>query len=351
MQLYSISEQSFLTVAASLLEAFPHAAVFHSGTSVLFLASKEPVQVPWETYLARSSVPAVERGLRLLDFREPLEVLAHFIGTESVLEASLKGVSQRNTDDNVWLEHRMAQESLLHAKKIFLRGFLPRLYPPRTPIRQLIPGAPLGTVIPKALRNIARREVTGKTIRWSKVWEALMAQGETETVEPAALAAEESFRESARVAAAYMERIPDILTPENLHRYELYIKQAFELAPELPKVRLTYGNFLFLSGDLDGARQALEKIPPHRIYLHYYYAQLTLAKIAQKQGNLEEALEHIEKAVSINPCKLSGMYAMADVLAQHPSLQAAERLRRVAALYHPERDDLRRKAAALPGPD
>jgi tetratricopeptide (TPR) repeat protein len=178
-----------------------------------------------------------------------------------------------------------------------------------------------------------------------------MAQGETETVEPAALAAEESFHENARATAAYMERIPDHLVTEDARRYEPYIKQAFELAPELPDVRLTYGSFLFLSGDLDGAKQTLEKIPQHRIYPYYYYAQLTLAKIAQKQGNLEEALEHIEKAVSINPCKLSGMYAMADVLAQHPSLQAAERLRRVAALYHPERDDLRRKAAALPGPD
>ncbi|UCF81541.1 MAG: fused MFS/spermidine synthase [Acidobacteriota bacterium] len=348
LQLYNISDQSFLTVVASLLEVFPHVAVFQPSSHIMFLASQQPIQVPWETYLARSSAPAVERGLRLLDFREPMEVLAHFVGTESVLEASLKGVSQRNTDDNVWLEHQMARELPAHTHGNLLMA---RLYPPRTQIRRLLPDAPLGTVMPKALRNSARREATKEPAQWTRVWKALMAQWETETAEPAALAAEESSRKDTRAAAAYMERVPDQLVLEDTYRYEPYIKQAFELAPELPEVRLVYGNFLFLREDLDGAKQVLEKIPPHSIYSHYYYAQLTLARIAQKEGDLGKALEHIEKAVSINPCKPSGVYAMADVLEQHPDPQAAERLRRVAALYHPEDDDLRRKMAALPEPD
>jgi tetratricopeptide (TPR) repeat protein len=348
MQLYHISEEVLWTAAASLLEVFPHVAVFQPSRHVMFLASQQPIQVPWETYLARSSAPAVERGLRLLDFREPMEVLAHFVGTESVLEASLKGVSQRNTDDNVWLEHQMARELPVHTHGNLLMA---RLYPPRTQIRRLLPDAPLGTVMPKALRNSARREATSETARWSKVWKVLMAQWEAETAEPTALAAEESSRKDTRAAAAHMERVPDHLVLEDTHRYEPYIKQAFELAPELPEVRLVYGNFLFLREDLDGAKQVLEKIPPHRIYPFYYYAQLTLAKIAQKQGNFGKALEHIEEAVSVNPCKPSGGHAMVDVLKQYPNRRAAERLRRVAALYHPEDDDLRRKMAALPEPD
>jgi hypothetical protein len=349
MQIFDVSEESFLAVAASLTDVFPHTAVFQaSGHVLFFLASPQPIQLPWETYLERSSVPVVQEALRRLDFQDPAEVLAHFVGMESALEASLEGVSQRSTDDNVWLEHRMAQDSFSHVQKIFLRGFTPRLYPSRTQIPQLVPGAPLEAVMPKLLRHVARREsLQQMRFFWSEIWEKLLAQWKAEAAEPdAGMLLEESFRERVYEAVAHLERTPP-LGAETLSAAEPHLKEALELAPEIPRVRLAYGSFLFMSQDFGAAKEILESIPPLTANDYYYHARMLLGGIAQQEENVQEALNRLEEALSMNPCHPDAMYKMVAMLHRHPGPEVPERLKHLAELHHPERKDLHRMMALL----
>jgi hypothetical protein len=346
LQLYNISEQSFLTVVASLLEVFPHVAVFQNAGHVLFLASPQPVQLPWETYLERSSAPAVQEVLQRLDFQDPAEVLAHFVGMESALRASVEGISQRSTDDNVWLEHRMARESLLHARQTHL-SIVPQLCPPKSQIQQLLSDAPLGAVMSKVLRHIARQEdLRHMWVLWSETWEKLLAQWKAEAAEPDAGASEEAFRDRIHEAVAHLERTPP-LGAETRSVAEPHVKEAFALAPGIPRVRLAYGSFLVLSQDFGAAKEILESIPPHTVNDYYYHARMLLARIAQAEENVEETLNYLEEALSINPCLPDAMYGMAGVQFSHPGLKAPEHLKRLAELYHPEREDLHKMIALL----
>jgi spermidine synthase/thioredoxin-like negative regulator of GroEL len=347
MQLYDVSEESFWAVAASLMDVFPHVAVFQVGGHVLFLASPQPVQLPWETYLARSSAPAIQEALQRLDFQDPAEVLAHFVTMESHLEGLVKDFPRRSTDDNVWLEHQMARESLLHARRTHI-PIVFRLYPPELQFRRLIPGAPLERIMPKILRHVARRDALRQMwLIWSKVWEKLLAQWKAEAAEPDAGASEEAFRNRIHEAVIHLERTPR-LGAETLSAAEPHIKEAFALTPEIPRVRLAYGSFLFLSQDFDAAKEILESIPPQAVNDYYYHARVLMAGIAVQEENVEEALHYLEEAFSMNPCYPDAIYGMASMLLAHPEVEVPERLKRLAELYHPEREDLHRMIALLP---
>ena len=350
MQLYHVSEESFRVVAASIAEVFPHVAMFHSSHNILFLASKNPIELSWETFLERSRVAAVKEELEYLDFRAPEEVLAHFIAFEDTLRESVKDVMQRSTDDNVWLEHRMVKELMMEKGKPVFRNVIFLTSPPESEIRRLIPGASLESLMPRLLRYVARRQtVPAETASWIHVWDLLIGQWRSEATKRGWTEFGEAFPENIRKATAVLAKAPKTLTFGNAHRWEPYITEAFELAPEVPVVRLGYGTWAIFHGDREVAKTVFGEMPVDRIYDAYHFAQLRLADMAQEEGKSKEALTYMRKALFINPCHSKTLDLMAEMLESYPDREAEEHLHEVVAMYHPERSDLRRRITSFSG--
>ena len=96
---------------ATLRGVFPHLAVFTFFHEGIVLASVEPLQRPWQEFEARFATPAVRNALSKLDILTPFNLVAFLVGAEEQIAAYLGGNDHRNTDDNVWLEHRLARDA------------------------------------------------------------------------------------------------------------------------------------------------------------------------------------------------------------------------------------------------
>jgi len=102
-----MSPESYDTILNSMHQAFPHMAVFSFCGESVILASREPLRADWNALENRFYAPKVHADLRMLDMLTPYNLIDFFMGAEAQIDRYLSGVTRINTDDNVWLEHRI----------------------------------------------------------------------------------------------------------------------------------------------------------------------------------------------------------------------------------------------------
>jgi spermidine synthase len=105
--LAGVSLESYNTVLNSMHVAFPHMAVFSFFGESVIIASKEPLRADWSSLENRFYDSKVYADLKMVDMMTPYNLVAFFIGAEAQIDQYLAGVTRINTDDNVWLEHRI----------------------------------------------------------------------------------------------------------------------------------------------------------------------------------------------------------------------------------------------------
>jgi spermidine synthase len=151
-----VSPESFDTMLATLRDVFPHLALFTFFGEGVVLASAEPLRMPWSDLAARFSAPAVRNDFAALDIQTPFNLLAFLTGAGRQIDAYLDGFDHRTTDDNVWLEHRMAVDAFDRRLRS-LAGRLPERIPAdgRAALAQMLPGIPLDT-LERELAGLAR---------------------------------------------------------------------------------------------------------------------------------------------------------------------------------------------------
>ena len=110
--LVGMSPESYNTVLNSIHLAFPHMAVFSFCGESVILASREPLRADWKTLENRFYDPKVYADLKMLDVMTPYNLVDFFMGAEAQIDQYLSGVTRINTDDNVWLEHRIPMDFL-----------------------------------------------------------------------------------------------------------------------------------------------------------------------------------------------------------------------------------------------
>lgn len=111
IQNYRISDQAFQTILASLQAEFPHLLVFQVNLGdFMVLASNDPIQLPWPVLEQRFAQPEVRRTLAEVGIASPLDLGYFLLLPEEATERFAAAGARRNTDDNVWLEHRMPIE-------------------------------------------------------------------------------------------------------------------------------------------------------------------------------------------------------------------------------------------------
>lgn len=142
--LVAISPESYNTILNTIHQIFPHIALFSFFGESVVLASNEPISIEWEELQRRFHSPSVYEDFKALDFQNPFNLIAFFLGGEHQIDDYLKDVSIINTDDNVWIEHRIPVDmlDLSHGNLYFmLRSKIKD--DNRTSLKQIFSGIPL----------------------------------------------------------------------------------------------------------------------------------------------------------------------------------------------------------------
>ncbi len=330
IQNYDISQEVFQTILGSLHDAFPHLVVFQPiPGDFIVLASKEPIEVPWEEFSRRFSEESVSASFRRIDITNPQQIGFFLVGPEEMTVAVARGASKRNTDDNVWLEHRMPLEMI---------RFTPRQRAPEDVAYQLyrlgqknrlrgmlamLPGEPLEGLAKEVVRfpylwepnPTIPREVDD---RWGE-FRGLQMRGIASELaamgRPDVAAAVDSLVTRAEIYRANRVRATDDLTAAGATRDggrpspEVY-DRAVALAPDLPLALLFMGGQYAARNDFAGAESFYRRVLEHPASGAYYDAVLGLAEIAWSRGDKEAALELAGRAIDRNPY-LGPAYVMA----------------------------------------
>jgi tetratricopeptide (TPR) repeat protein len=142
--LVAISPESYNTILNTIHQIFPHIALFSFFGESVVLASNEPISIEWEELQRRFHSPSVYEDFKVLDFQNPFNLIAFFLGGEHQIDEYLKDVRIINTDDNVWIEHRIPVDmlDLSHGNLYFmLRSKIKDDH--RTSLKQIFSGIPL----------------------------------------------------------------------------------------------------------------------------------------------------------------------------------------------------------------
>lgn len=111
IQNYRISGEALQTILASLHAEFPHLLVFQVNLGdFMVLASNDPISIPWSEIDRRFAQPRVRETLAEIGIRGPLDLGFFLLVPEAESIRFANGGHRVNTDDNVWLEHRMPIE-------------------------------------------------------------------------------------------------------------------------------------------------------------------------------------------------------------------------------------------------
>jgi spermidine synthase len=111
LPLGAVSPEALDTVLATLRAVFPHLAVFTFFGEGVVVASAEPLRIPWSEFEERFASPSVRADFAALDILTPFNLIAALAGAGPQIDAYLGRFDRRTTDDNVWLEHRLAVDA------------------------------------------------------------------------------------------------------------------------------------------------------------------------------------------------------------------------------------------------
>lgn len=108
--LTAISEDAFKTVLNSIHSVFPHTAIFTFFGEAVVIASRESLDRDWSAVARRFDHPRVKADFESMDILSPYNLKVFLMGAGRQVDAYLQHATRINTDDNVWLEHRIPQD-------------------------------------------------------------------------------------------------------------------------------------------------------------------------------------------------------------------------------------------------
>ena len=154
-EMSGVSMGTYQRVLATLRGVFPHVLVFVYGVDSVVLGSNEPFAIDWSELTARMERPRVQSDLAYYGFASPIELLGLLWADGPLLDTWLREESGRNTDDNVWLEHRMPLDHYAHAPEPPLPPRMARALADGRfeAIQRAVQGVPTAALIEQVVRN------------------------------------------------------------------------------------------------------------------------------------------------------------------------------------------------------
>jgi spermidine synthase len=374
VQLYEVGPETFATIVATIAEVFPHVVVFGADApDAMVLASPRPIRLPYREFADRFAHDAVRASFARVGMRAPLDVAYYVRLSESQTAALAASTPTRNTDDNVWLEHRMVMDLVRRAassaspvdaasgdaQNATVESMLVDLAAAGRvqTIEELLPGVRRDEVVDElaAYGSTVAPEIVlpGTVVDHTRATrERLMAglRAELESLGEPALrpAAERAYAESERRRA---DRIVALQTALDVVRgvrppSREVVEAALARAPDLPLAHVLIGNLALGAHDVAAAELAYRRALNDPSDNSYYYALVGLGNVASQRGDLETAVRRYEDAIAWNPYIATAFRKLAlayDVRADHAN--ARETLER-GLRFNPGDPDLTRTLAS-----
>ena len=111
LPMYEMSREDFLTIMRSFAEAFPHSALFFTGTDTVMLGFKDGIVFNAETMRARFQIPEVSASLAEIRITRLELIFGMFVADLSELLRT-EADGQLNTDDLPVIEYRTPKSAL-----------------------------------------------------------------------------------------------------------------------------------------------------------------------------------------------------------------------------------------------
>ncbi|UCF80537.1 MAG: fused MFS/spermidine synthase [Acidobacteriota bacterium] len=354
LQLYEVSEETFKVVLATLHEVFPHVAIFMSrlGDSVI-LASREPITIQWETLEERFNQEDVRKAFYDFKIRNPLELLFFFLAGTDEVEKYIADTVERNTDDNVWLEHRMPYDFFKVGRQSIGVDLLERFAKSKAAgLKKTVPGIPMEEAVEAIINHmyLSGLEIKNKTSVYdywrerrepivSGFLDAFEEKGDEAMVENIRAWKEEGEKHNEVLLQATIEVVRALKNPEMQKepaQLKTFLKEALDKAPDLPYALVASGALAFREQDYTQAeghfRKTLE-YPWSR--LSYYSAATGLAETLENQERLDEALTYARIAKKKNPYYPNAFEIEARLLHRRGETEAALKLLKEGLFYNP----------------
>lgn len=361
LQLYEISPASVKTVLASIHEVFPHMAVFQVDEgNIIILASGQPIRRPYDEFRRNFEEEMVRKSFHMVSIFDASHVLSHFIASDEQINAFIADAPALNTDDNVWLEHRMPKDMVwsgnmayagTNEDPAYLLANLGSSHRLRA-LREMLPGLPL----PEAMRGMLRYYYsTEPEIRDTEVedlWKicrtALVKGMSAEMDDMGDPSLSNSFKVWNSEGAAYFERrmqasrhIADSAGKE-MDIQRKIAREAFAMAPDLPAALTMMGNFAHTDKNYREAMTHYSRALDSPASRFYYRALIGMGDVSLSLGEMEKAVDYYRQAIDSNPYLSKAFLSLASVYTRQGSTKDARETLQKAIRFNPGNQHLLR---------
>lgn len=370
IQTYESSEETFRVMLASVREVFPHVALFHNRADTLLLCSTEPIRVDWGTLAGRMGSPEASRSLRSIGIREPAHLWTYFRACDSGLDGFMAGIAQRNTDDNVWLEHHAVRQLLrsgtsdavlrLNAALVGL-GAGSRL----AAFESLCPGTPREKLLGEGVRYLFGAEPIlekdGRMMDPRKDARVALLSGLREELagggHPGGRdSLEDWVAECEAYRAARFQATAQLVQPEPRDpraKYQ-FLEGILRSAPDLPMANNAMADFLITEGrDYEASEPYYLKASEDWFSPNCYGARINLGNIALIRSKYEgkdlwgQAEAYYRSAIAWNPFRPRAYDALAQLYLLRGDTESAGRAVEEGLRFNPGAGELADKLEEL----
>jgi spermidine synthase len=322
IQLYQMDPPTFAAMLGTLRHEFRYVHVFFAThADLLCVASDAPPPLGWDEAAAKMQEPATAELLRRCGLTRPEHMAAHYLGTADTLlekfpEAPLI------TDDNVWLEQRMAAVFLTQGvgaqPQIYIGNFADPFMALKTmPWADFREEEKLAGIIPYAFQVDAE---IGK--RWT--WAAAHYPGP----EVSWAGMERWYAQVQRYSAS---------TPQGGGAvWARNVLGLEDLNPFYPAWRLIRFHAHRLLGRRVEMLQELAAVESLGEIDSLFTACLTRARLASEEGDVPLAWRYFRRALSLNPAPTAPYEEAADALQKLGDDEAWRFFMDSAERFHPE---------------
>jgi tetratricopeptide (TPR) repeat protein len=274
----------------------------------------------------------------------PADLLFYFLGSDDAVREFVSGIRRRNTDDNVWLEHRMAHEFFTAQDN--LDGRLPEYFPSGKVrgLEDLVPNLSLELVLDEVIAyaysiepHVDGNNVYDPLAHWRPhVLKSLYADLHNTQRERISLRLQqreqaESRRNSNALEAMklYYRSLSDPAAKRDGSIAESYANKARALSPDLPILTTIQGNQAYSRHDLGAAEYLYSQGLNKPWSLAHYDSIIGMAYVYAQRGDIDQTLAMLDRAMAFNPYLPNAYQLAATVYKQRRNpAKAAEFVRR-----------------------
>ncbi len=232
------------------------------------------------------------------------------------MEKYIEDTPALNTDDNVWLEHRMPYD-FFNVKTGDLGPELIRRFAKRrmAGLRELAPGMPEEEAVRTMIHYLYSQEpmVVDKHIhdhwrqRRAQIMDGFQStfeeEGDTEMVEKVRAWREdaEAYHKARVLAMRHVSKTLDARVQQQPSLRNAFMEEALAKAPDLPVALIMAGKFAMQDQENTKAEEHFLRALEYPWSRAYYDAALGLADLKEREKQPEEALAYAKLAEKKNP--------------------------------------------------